>query len=293
MAAFKIKSNHYNQGFTLIEVLIAIVLISFITLFGYQMVDNNITTKETVTKEDSEVVQVVTAMAKIDRDFSELYSPLFFSSKMTPTNQNIDTYSEPTQNSSFDSTTKNFQLIPQINSDDKSNITFFSASNRRKMMDSKESRYNWIKYSLRQTPPEDEEEVKEGEQKRSGMQLIRQSISTNIFKKEINFSDVNAQVLLENVKSLEIFFWDEKQKRFTSSITDLNEFRNTLRSIKMEIIWYDANNIEQKTEKIFRVLFPFYNTKIDELKSNVPTYDGAPPPNLPDPNASKSGEEDE
>jgi len=298
LEVFKSKNTFNQSGFTLVEVLIAIVLISFITLFGYQMVDSNITTKETVTKEDGEIVQVVTALSKIERDFSELYSPLFYSPKNIANSQNQDNqdvYDSSTQNSAFESTTKNFHLIPQITSEEKSSITFFSSSNRRKIMDSKESRYNWIKYSLRQPSPEDleDEDNKETDEnkKKNSLQLIRQSIATNIFKKDINFSDVKAQVLLDNVKSFEISFWDEKQKKFTSSITELNEFRNSLRAIKLEVVWYDANYIEQKTEKILRIIFPFYNTKIDELKSGVPTYDGAPPPNLPDPSSTQKGED--
>lgn len=70
------------QGFTLVEVMISITILMFISFATYKMVDTNIDTKDRVVKEDRQTVQSLTAIGRLDSDISQIYNPLFSSSKM-------------------------------------------------------------------------------------------------------------------------------------------------------------------------------------------------------------------
>ncbi len=280
----------YNQtGFTLIEVLIAIVLLAFVSLYTFKMVSTSTDTKEAVVKEDQTIVQTLTAVARLDSDFSQIYTPLTSSSKVSPQTDNYANYSDSlNSNTLFDGKTKNGKLIPQFQSSEKSSVVFFTTANRRKIQDLKESRFVWVKYSLRKMEKEDGAEETT---KRDGeYELIRQTITTNLFGNDLDWSNAKAQVLMEHVKDLEFSFWDMRTKKFSTSILDLNESKNYQRSLKMNLTWIDENNHEQFIVKTFRPLNPYFNTKLDDIAStqtngsNAGAYGGSEvPPNIPDP----------
>lgn len=258
-----------KNGFTLVEVLIAIVLLGFVSLYTYKMVDSTTETKDQVLKEDQLMMQTLTAMNRIDNDISQAYSPLYAFTKSQPTasldGQGQDNYSQQEPSQTFDGRTKNGLLIPQFISDDKSSIQIFTTANRRKMADSKESRYAWVKYSLQSSA--DEEDRKNG-----GYDLVRQILPVNIYGKEVtgilkdpHSEQARTQVILTHIKSLEFSFWDERTKKYVSSLQDLNENKNLIRSIKLDMVWVDENHNEQKIEKNFRILYPLFHTKQDDL----------------------------
>jgi len=264
---FKTKFHSTSEaGFTLIEVLIAVVILSFIAFSTYKMVDSNITMKETVSREDKAIIQGVTAIGRLDSDFTQIYSPLFSSGKAQPqANNTSDVYADTVAPSgNFDGKAKNGQLIPQFKSEDKSTLIIFTQANRRKIMDSKESRFAWVKYSIRtmQADPEAED----NKRPQANFELVRQVIATDIYGQTQNWSEVKAQVLMRYIKSLEFSFWDERTKKFVGSIQELNENKNLIRAIKVVIVWVDEDNNEQTIQKVFRVLNPYYNTKQDDLK---------------------------
>jgi prepilin-type N-terminal cleavage/methylation domain-containing protein len=282
-------ATNNQSGFTLIEVLIAIVLLAFVSLYTFKMVSTSTDTKEAVVKEDQTIVQTLTAVARLDSDFSQIYTPLTSSSKVSPLTDNYANYSDTlNSNTLYDGKTKNGKLIPQFQSTDKSTVIFFTAANRRKVQDTKESRFVWVKYSLRKMEKEDnaDETIKrEGE-----YELIRQTITTNLYGNDLDWSEAKAQVLMEHIKNLEFSFWDVKNKKFSTSILDLNENKNYPRSLKMNLTWIDENNHEQIITKTFRPLSPYFNTKIDDIansqsgNSNTGAYGGSEvPPNIPDP----------
>ena len=79
---FKLK----NQiGFTLLEVLIAITVLSFIILGIATITDDSQQTAESVIQEDLDLLQVETAFSRLEWDISHAYSPLYFSHAMEPT----------------------------------------------------------------------------------------------------------------------------------------------------------------------------------------------------------------
>ena len=113
-----------------------------------------------------------------------------------------------------------------------------------------------------------EDNPDEPEKKNSGLyELTRQSIATDIYNSNLDWNKVKSQVILENVKTLEFSFWDERTKKYTTSLQELNENKNLIRSLKIELVWVDEDTNEQKIEKTFRVLSPYFNTKQDDLKA--------------------------
>lgn len=265
MEHFKQQSHSVREGgFTLIEVLIAIMILTFIAFSTYKMLDSNLATKDTVLKEDRLIIQGVTAIGRLDADITQLYTPLYSSGKLMPTaSSSSDPYADTAAPSgNFDGRAKNGQLIPQFKSEDKSSMILFTQANRRKMANSKESRFAWVKYSLR--PMEGEP----GEEPAAilGQELIRQVIATDVYAESINWSEVKPQVLMRNIKSMEFSFWDERTKKFVGSIQDLNENKNLIRAIKIDLVWVDEDKNEQVIQKVFRVLHPYFNTKQDDLK---------------------------
>lgn len=279
-----------NSGFTLIEVLIAIIILSFISLAAYKMIDENTDTKDKITTEDRNLMQTLTALNRIESDFNEFYSPLFAYPKQTVQASN-DPYQDTNQsfNSTFEGKTSNGLKIPVVSSDDKSSLVFLSLVNRRKIAETKESNFIWIKYSLKSSTEEDDKKL-------GGYDLIRQTITADPFATNLNWSDVKEQVILSNVKSLEFNYYDEKNKKYVSSLSDLNEQKNSIRSLKVLFTWVNQDKNEMKFEKVFRVLHPYFNTKLDELKNAQQggAWGGSTPPDgVPTPPNSTSGGNDE
>ena len=271
-----------DEGFTLIEVLIAIMLLAFISLYTFKMIDNGTDTKDRVIAEDRKALQGLTAVARIDSDFEQIYSPLYAYSKNNPTANASTVYQDDNvSKTNFDGRAKNGALIPQFISEDKSTLVFFTAANRRKVADAKEGRYAWVRYSLRRAEKEDEAGIDE---KKNGFdyELVRQMITTNLYASNLNWDQARPQVLMGNIKNLEFSFWDERNKKYVGSVMDLNELRNSIRSIKMDLVWVDENNAEQKITKIYRILYPYFNPKQDDVAGGA-YGDSNPPPGIPNP----------
>lgn len=283
------SSNHSTlknaQGFTLVEVMISITILMFISFATYKMVDTNTDTKDRVVKEDRQTVQSLTAIGRIDSDISQIYNPLYSSSKMVPTaSTGSDIYSDNASNANgaFDGKASTGALIPQFKSEDKSTLIFLTLANRRKVADTKESRFAWIKYSIRAMEPDPENP----DDNTAGLsELVRQSITTDIFNPTQDWSKPKFQVVMEKIKSLEFSFWDERAKKYTTSLQELNENKNLIRSLKVNIVWIDDDKNEQKIEKTFRVLFPYFNTKLDDLKTGGPAGNSQ----MNDPNGGAAG----
>jgi len=283
---FSVQSTFKNNnGFTLFEVMVAITILAFISFSTYRMIDSNTDTKDRVTKEDSATVQTLTAIGRLDSDFTQMVNPLFSRSKLAPSAAATnDVYADApsTANGSFDGKADNGELIPQFKSEDKSTIVFLTQANRRKMADSKESRFAWVKYSLSNM----EADPENPDDKVSGLySLVRQTISTDIYNTTLNWDEAKNQLVMDRIKSLEFSFWDERTKKFTTSLQELNENKNLIRSLKVVIVWMDADNNEQKIDKVFRVMYPYFNAKKDALNSGgTGAYGGGvAPPGTSDP----------
>lgn len=278
--------------------MIAITILSFISYATFRMVNTNTDTKDRVVKEDRQTVQSLTAIGRLDSDITQIYNPLYSSSKMAPAASMAgpDVYADSSSsaNGAFDGKASTGALIPQFKSEDKSTLIFLTQANRRKMADTKESRFAWVKYSIRSMEPDPENP----DDKTAGLyELVRQTIAIDIFNPTQDWSKPKFQVVMERIKSLEFSFWDERAKKYTTSLQELNENKNLIRSLKVNIVWIDDDNNEQKIEKAFRVLYPYFNTKQDDINSGGAAGGayggGTQPPGVPDPKSAITQEEDE
>jgi len=257
-----------EQGFTLVEILIAIVLLSFLMIGVYTITDNSTSTIARVTHEDADYAQVGTVINRLEMDFSQLYSPLYFSSikKSTKDPKNPYATKSTSNNKNFPLFSESGHPIPLIEQPSSSELIFFTSSNRKKVPNSKESHFSWVYYRLRSMPQKIKEETEEiGSEPRKGeYQLIRKSIATNPYSDDLDWDKTRAQPLLNFVKDFKIFLWSPKKEKFVESLTELDN-KLVLRAVKVVITRYDANNQLEEISQSFRPLWPNFNTALDQL----------------------------
>ncbi len=276
-----ISHSKSTGGFTLMEVMIAIAILSFIMVNVVSFSNDSFSQKERIKKQDRETMHIETVLERIDWDISHLYSPLYFSNTLeqritglkggSTNDSEIQTsidesrreyYTQLKQryesNSRFTSFSEDYLPIPEYKSEDKSSLVIFTSSNRRRIQNSKQSVYSWIKYSLEKYTDEEAEES-DTQVETTGQALVRQSISEDVFNPEaIDFSKVKSQILLKNVKKLTFEYWDKKNKKFQSRLRDIKNGKYLIRAVKMTVEWIDSSGIELKKERIYRPLFPYF-----------------------------------
>jgi prepilin-type N-terminal cleavage/methylation domain-containing protein len=257
------------KGFTLIEVLIAITVLSFLMANIYTMVDNATRTKEDVTVEDRDILLVQAAFERFSVDFSQIYSPLYYSAKAKATISNDgDSRTEPEEESSyigserFPSITVNNHLVPTLANDEKTELIFMTSSNRRVLENTKQSRYSWIRYSIRssKTEPRNSE---------GALELVRAVSSTSPYSKDFNWDKVKEYVLLGNISDFAFEFWNPDREKFVDSLKLMDKHKETPRLVKMKLTWVDKNNTKYEQERSFRILWPYFDTEADEKLKNT------------------------
>lgn len=263
------KMAQKQDGFTLVEILIAIVLLSFLMIGVYTITDNSTTTIERVSKEDSDFAQVGTALNRLEMDFSQLYSPLYYSALKISKNDPKNPYARrsTSENKFFPSYTESGHPVPLIEQPSAQELIFFTSSNRKKVPNSKESNYSWIYYKLRSMPVSDDDQYAQT-QRKGDNQLIRKSIATNPYNDSFDWDKTRAQPILNYVKDFKILFWSTKKEKFVESLSDL-ENKLLIRAIKIVINRFDVNNQPDQIIKIIRPLWPNFDTTLDQKKSTT------------------------
>lgn len=268
-----------HAGFTLLEVLIAITLLALLMLSVYSIVDSSTTTKEKVTAEDRDFLQVEAFFARFDTDFSQIYSPLYFSTRAQQTTAPSDgsvSYTDETSSSSerFEGKAENGLPIPNVNAEGKGKLIFLTSSNRRRIVGAKESDYAWISYEMKNAAEEN---------KLAPFVIVRNYQAQDVYAKSFKWDETKDQIVLKNVKELEFGFWDENKKAYVTSINELGNLnKNLLRLIRIKLTWVDRDGIERKFEKSFRPLWPHYKalSPTEEAnKSSLPSAPGVPTDN--------------
>ena len=257
-----------NHGFTLIEILIAIAILSFMAIGVFQIVSQSSDTAEKVTIEDQEFVQVVGALKKVERDFTSIYSPLYFSPPMGMTeNQEQDNdnyYKDPEklpvnqkykEHNLFDGTTEDGHPIPAIFYERNAELIIFTSAHKRKYEDEKESTFSWVRYFITSNPDNPEQQI-----------LYRQEIAENIFNTDLDWGASPAFPLLNNILKFEIFFWDQKQKDWSDTISEESKYLG--KAMKVQLIWQDRNGNENTEMRTYRILWPDFDP-IADLKKKL------------------------
>ena len=261
----KINKNifQYTQkGFSLFEVIVAISILSIIMILVIEFSDNLINSSLSVTKEDNDKLQIETAMARIEWDFSQIYSPLYFSHPMQPEqmsedegaayNQMIASFSS---NNRFGSLSYDSLPIPVNQSPNKNELIFYTSSNRRRFQNDKQSNYAWVRYNLINDDSPQEDTFNEVTVK--GMILTRAVLTKNIYAADtIDWEDVRYQVLLRRVKELVFEFWNPQTEKWTDNLDTIKNGYQIFYAIKVKIKYYDLEGNESYSERIFRPLYP-------------------------------------
>jgi len=268
------KTN-FKNGFTLIEVLIAITLLSFLMIGVFTIINNSTDMKDKVTLEDQDYLQVETALYRIELDFTLFYTPLFYSTRYSqgeethnPTSEEDDfeiseelavstSVKQFKPSEKFNGITRSGHLIPTVLNEDKNELIFMTSNNQRKYAKAKESNYAWVKYSLENSDIEDKD------QRKGDYMLVRQYSSKNPYTTDFEWDDIKAHILMRNVKSLQFSFWDPEKKEFTDKLKNTNSDSSLLRILKVYLEWIDIAGIENSTERTFRVLWPYFDTEKD------------------------------
>lgn len=269
-----------QSGFTILEVLLATTIMAFLMLGVNTIVGTSVETKDEVTREDRDFLQIYTALNRFELDFTQIYSPLYFTVKeksldeLSRENSNAqrDTYDNPNLayqgSEKFPSISRKGQPIGVILNEDKSTLVFSTMSNRRKIQDSKESRYAWVKYSLGKVSLN-----KEDEEAPRGEDLIRSFSAIDPYSKEFDWKNTAEQVLLQNVKSITFEFYDKEKEKWVERLRDTGLDNETPRVIRVNLVWVNELGNDVEFTRSFRSLWPYFDTIADEKERQAALKD--------------------
>lgn len=245
------------NGFSLMEVLIAIAVMSFLMILIYQISSSSFETAESVMTEDAEFMQIETAMSVIEKDISTLYTPLITEVKLQ---QKEDAETQIVMpNEYYTGITKSGKLIPKIVHEDKHTLAFMTFGNKRRLQDQKQSKFAWVRYSL-------ESQTEDSDVKRADYKLTRQYTNQNFLDSEFEPKDAKVQTLIKNVKSMQFTFWHPKDQKYVDDLDKLPKEQPYPKLIKISMVIIDVTNNELEINRSVRVVWPYF----DSSKENVP-----------------------
>ncbi|HLE12473.1 MAG: hypothetical protein A2504_07725 [Bdellovibrionales bacterium RIFOXYD12_FULL_39_22] len=264
-------------GFSLIEVLVAITLLSFLMLYVYNLVDTSSQTKIDVSDQDQNFLQIEAALNRFKLDFDLIYSPIYFSAFKSKRQSGQEESGDDLASGAFAGTGEKFpflsgteQLVPEILNPANSSIVFFTANNQRKFINSKQSNYAWVQYKLVDSAEG------ENKNKEAPLELLRYYNSINPYTRDFDWEATKPHVILKNIKKFEFLFWDSTRKEFQSSLKELNKAdKFAMQAIKVKLEWA-YNGEEVVIERIYRNLWPFFDplqdkNSAEQIQANTET----------------------
>jgi prepilin-type N-terminal cleavage/methylation domain-containing protein len=266
------KHSPNIKGFSLIEILIAILLLAFLMTGVFTVVDNSTNSYERVSKEDDHFIALQIGLQRLERDLTSLYSPFFFerlfdySRDMDTVAQNID---EGANNSGdgllwrptarIPQRTKSLIPVPMIEYLDQS-LTFFTFSNQRRYKNQKESLYAWVRYEWRRQTPSFFQKESGVEVPSDRIELVRLSEGSDIHRPDFDWENLTPFVVMRDLKSIKFFFWSPTKKDYVGSIREMpNNEQYAIRAIKVELEWFNEIGEVEKIINIYRSPWPFFD----------------------------------
>ena len=263
-----------NQGLSLLEVLIASTIMAFIAVSVVTITDSSVKTKESVLSEDEELLQVEMMFSILQNDFELIYTPLYFSAKDT---KKLDirekAFNNYDGNDRYEFATKLGHPAPKYDFRDGNTFTFLTFNNKRRIEDSKQSRFAWIRYTLISDYNRGNDAAPiESHGGKSVQILKRYKVAEDIYSREaIDWEKVKSHNLLTNVISMKYFFWDDKKEVFTDNFANVPEGKNILKKIKIKLTWVTKEGIEVEDERIYRSIWPNFVDDTPEENSSERT----------------------
>ena len=259
MKRHELKNLIQQKGFSLLEILVAIAILAGISLGISNFTDYSITTAITVTNEDIESLQIETAMSRFEWDISHLYSPLYFDIPMNPEqmtpeegelyNQLADYYQ---RNARFAFVTFNGHPVPIYRHSEKTELVLFTASNRRKVQDIKQSNFAWVKYELQREEREEDEGIDV-----PTFALVRKIFASNVYSpEEIDWDQIKTQVLMHKITKIIYEFWNPQTNKWNTNLDVIQNGNHLLRGLRVTLNYLDPTNAPVTSVRVFRPLFP-------------------------------------
>lgn len=249
--------NH--SGLSLLEILIAMTLLAFV-MFGVISVTTDSTeTKDRIVAEDREYMSVETAFTRMDWDFSHIYSPLFFGQRFVIKDNEQEKYLNLIErlqvNKQFTAIDEDGRPIPLFENPESYTFEFFTASNRRKFEDQRQSNFAWVRYTL---IDEDRDDSSINSEQSGSKALVRYYNANDPYSIDrLIIDEIKPQVLLNNVEELKFSFWDINKKDFVSSLDQVVDGFSKIYGIKVEVIIKDSLGVKRTLTRVFRSLFPY------------------------------------
>jgi prepilin-type N-terminal cleavage/methylation domain-containing protein len=248
-----------DNGFTLMEVLIAITILSFIMVSIITIQDNSQTTKDRVLSEDRDWLQVETAFSRLEWDFSQIFSPLYYSHEMrideTASEEEQEVFnmmSEPyVSNENFGFPSYDAHPVPIFKQDGKDTIEFFTTSNRRKFKNIKQSNFAWVRYTVESLQGEDGGD--------STKALVRYFFPDDPFNPDpIRWDRLKGQVLLRNVEKIKFEYWNRETRKWVDNFDLVKDGRHKILGLRVILDWLDKDGNAFNFMRVFRPLFPHF-----------------------------------
>ncbi|MCK5884128.1 MAG: prepilin-type N-terminal cleavage/methylation domain-containing protein [Bacteriovoracaceae bacterium] len=254
-----------ESGFTLLEILMAIMVLSIMMVLVFDMSSTSTETVERVMAEDREYMQVQTAFAIIDRDFSSYYTPLFTE---VPKKQNPGESSRNDgDNERFDGVTHMGKLIPIVDNQEKHELIFMTSSNKRRLQGIKQSNFAWVRYTLRPKEKNSNDEDEDGP--KGEFELVRQYSADDPYSPSFEWDQIKSNILLRNVTKFQFYFWDNAKEDFVESISDISEKQKVVRLIRVNLTWINRNGFKIETNRSFRAMWYFHDAS-KEISTSPP-----------------------
>ncbi len=250
------KCRFASKGFSLIEILIAITLLSIVTLSVQRTLRNSYRSRTVLLERDNRRLNLQMALSIMDGHLSQLYSPLTYEQRYSPPPKEED---RPTispeeayaSNQHFAFPSYYGHPVPRYKQPDKTTFEFFTVANRRLIANSPESRFAWIRYTLQETPPEDLEKNPD----LGPYELVYYLSAQDIYNpREFNFDDQRSYILLSSVEDIEFSFWSPASEKFVTKLNEVENGEHKLSSIRLTLKWKDERGQSQTVIKTFSPL---------------------------------------
>lgn len=255
----------FNQkGFSLLEVLIAVTILGFMSISITTFTDSTIDASLQISAEDIESLQIETAMSRLEWDISQSYSPLYFEQQMDPQQMTPEEGEIYNQLADYYQNNNQFNLLsfsglpaPIVRTPKKGSFVFFTASNRRKIKNAKQSNFSWVKYEILPDNLSDEEKEIIGV---PTQMLVRRVFANDVYTPDqIDWDEVKPQVLLHKILDIKFEFWDYQKEKWNQNLDVIQLGINVIRGVRLTVKYLDPTNEELTSVRIFRPLFPYFD----------------------------------
>lgn len=268
-----------NQGLTLIEIIISITILAFVMVSVISITNTSLDRKDIILNEDRELLRIESAFDRIEWDFSQIYTPIYYAKEFT-----IDPNQKEVDEDRFKKLKANpiyldqgrFSMpsyfghpIPIFTQDSKQSFEFFTKGHRRRRVNSKESDFAWVRYEIRENSSEEEGT---GEL----LELVRFYSPTQLYDNNLKLRELKPFILVDTITDFQLRFWDQKKEKYEDNLRNIENSDRLIRGFQLEITWRRENGIEEKTTRSFRTLWPYFEPEdLNELKYERVKKDGS------------------